>query len=153
MEINWDEEQERIIYPQGTYKVIVDSWTRGESGVKKTPYIMMKTKILDPEEHLDRTLVCFLYLTAPSLWRLQRFVSAAGVQVKGLGKTDDASPQFEAVLNATIGRKMFWHVTEGKDDKGLPKNDIGDFINDLDQEPVKFSNEPDEAASTVAWDG
>ena len=151
MEIDWDSETERIVYPQGTYKVIVDGWDRGVSGVKKTPYIMVKTKILEPEEHLDRTLNTFLYLTAPSLWRLQRFISAAGIQVKGLGKTDDQSPQFEAVLNATIGRKMFWHVTEGKDDKGLPKNDIGDFINDLNEEPIKFSTE-DEVAASVAWD-
>jgi len=151
MIIDWEAEQERVVYPQGTYKVVIDSFDRGESGVKGTPYLLVKTKILEPEEHKDRTLTCFLYLTAPSIWRLQRFVGAAGINAKGLGKTDDTSPQFEAVLNACIGRKMSWYVTETKDDKGMPKNDIGDFINDVDEEEIVVSMD-DGAGANVKWD-
>jgi len=151
MIVDWEAEQERIVYPKGTYKVVVDTWERGESGVKKTPYIMFKTKIMDPEEHAGKTIVTFLYLTEASIWRLQKFVSAAGVDAKPLGKTDDTSPQFESVLNLCIGRKMFWAVTETTDPNGAPKNDIADFVNDLDQEAVQITGNSG-AAPDVDWD-
>lgn len=150
MIVDWEKEQERIVFPQGTYKVVVDTWERGESGVKKTPYIMFKSKIMDPEDYAGKTIVVFLYLTEASIWRLQKFVSAAGVDAKPLGKTDDTSPQFESVLNLCINRKMHWTVTETTDPNGAPKNDIADFVNDLDQEAVQITG--DGAATDVDWD-
>jgi hypothetical protein len=150
MIVDWEAENERFVFPGGTYKIVVDTWERGESGVKKTPYIMYKAKVMDPEEHAGKTIVVFLYLTEASIWRLQKFVSAAGVDAKPLGKTDDTSPQFEQVLNLCIGRKMFWLVNETNDDKGLPKNDIADFVNDLDQEPVQIQGA--DGPPDVDWD-
>jgi hypothetical protein len=152
MIVDWEAENERQVYVAGTYKIVVDSWDRGESGVKKTPYILMKAKIMEPEEKQGNSISVFLYLTQASIWRLQKFVSAAGVDAKPLGKTDDTSPQFEAVLNQCINRKMFWLVTEANDDKGLPKNDIADFVNDLDQEAVQVTSGDDSGATKVKWD-
>ena len=119
---------------------MVDDWDSGESGTKGTPYMLCKCKIVEPDEHKNRGINCFFYLTENAIWRLKKFVAAAGIDPKSLGKTDTTSPEFTKILNACKGRRMFWLVGEGVDDKGVPKNEINDFVNDLDQGPVEMGD-------------
>jgi len=144
MIIDWQEEQERVVYPAGTYKVVISEWESGESSEKKTPYIMFKAKIVDPELHRGRGIVDFCHITEKAIWRLKKFVSAAGVDAKPLGKTDTTSPQFKQIIDSVKGRKMFWLVGEDTDPNGMPRNVITDYVNDLDQEPAQVGDKTPE---------
>jgi len=146
MIIDWEAEQDRMVYPQGTYKVIIDDFEHVTASTG-TEQIRWKAKIVEPEEHKDRTIVDHTALTEKAIWRLQKLVKAAGLEAKSLGKTDTTSPQFEVILNACKGRKMFWAVGEELDNKGLPRNSINDYVNDLDQEPIKVGDD----TTNIAW--
>ena len=148
MIVDWEAEQDRMVYPQGTYKVVIKEFERVTASTG-TEQIRWRAVIVEPEEHKDRTIVDHCALTDKAIWRLQKFVKAAGLDAKTLGKTDTTSPQFDKILHTCVGRKMFWAVSEDVDNKGLPRNNVNDFVNDLDQEPISVGdNTPD-----IAWNG
>ncbi len=150
MIIDWEKEQERMVYPQGTYKVVIDSWERATAKTG-TEQIRWKAKIIEPEEHKDRGIVEHNALTEKAIWRLQKMVSALGVDAKALGKCDTTSPQFEKVLNICVGRNVHWLVAEENDLNGLPRNSIKDYVPDLSQEKIGIEQGAEDGAA-VKWD-
>jgi hypothetical protein len=148
MKINWEDEQERMVYPDGTYKVIIDSFEK-VTAKTGTEQIRWFAKIIEPTEHRDRTIVDHTALTEKALWRLIKFVSACGLDVKALGQMDTSSPEFDMVLQKCKGRSVFWRVSVGKDQNGLPRNEVADFVNDLEQPEVPVAGED---APKVLWD-
>jgi len=148
MIVDWESESERMVYPAGTYKVVIDSFERVTASTG-TEQVRWFAKIVEPLEHKDRTIVDHTAITEKALWRLIKFVSATGVDVKSLGKMDTSSPSFDSVLAKTKGRTMFWRVEEGRDKNNLPRNEIVDFVNDLDQPEISAD---EDAAPKVLWD-
>ena len=148
MIVDWESESDRVVYPTGTYKVIIDNFEKVTAGTGPEQ-IRWFAKIVEPLEHASRTIVDHTALTEKAMWRLIKFISAAGIDVKALGKMDTTSPQFDGVLAQTKGRSMFWRVEEAKNNKGLPSNNVVDFVNDLDQPEPELAAD---AAPKVLWD-
>jgi hypothetical protein len=137
MEMDWGKETPNQVYPEGSYKVRIESFER-KTASTGTPQIMWRARIIEPVEFEGKSIVDYTALTEKALWRVAWLVSACGIKVEKLGKMDVNSNAFNQVLNSCVGRTVYWHVLLGLSNKGAERNEMDDYKKDPDQEPLDF---------------
>lgn len=146
MNMDWGKEvpQGLEVYPEGTYKVRIQDYTRKTAGTG-TLQLMWRARIIEPVEYEGKSIVDYTALTEKSLWKLAWLVSACGIAVEKLGKMTINSPAFNQVLDSCKDRTTYWHVKTGVTPNGKERNEIDDYKKDEDQEPVEFkiTDEPE----------
>jgi hypothetical protein len=140
MIMDWGKESEGgelHVYPEGTYKVSVNSFEKVTASTG-TEQIRWKATILEPVEYVGKPITIHTALTDKSLWRVARLVKACGVDVKSLMKMEVLSPAFMQVLEACCRRTSYWHMIVTPNNKGQERNEVDDFRLDEEQEIVSI---------------
>lgn len=140
MEIDWKAAGgggERIVYPDGTYKVLLTGWQECESKTG-TPQLRFFSDIGEPSEYTGGKLVCHTPLTEAALWRTATLVQGFGISLESLPKMEIGSEAFKRVLDACVGRKAFWVVSKNEQ---YNNNKIEEFVRDESQEEISVSVE------------
>jgi hypothetical protein len=104
MQMNWKDAIEgvNVVYPEGTYRVLVKSWKPTTSKNKGTAGIVWSVGIMEPETFKNKTIFCTTWLVEAALWKLARLVNACGIDVSKMGSMDVGSKEMGAVLANTL---------------------------------------------------
>jgi hypothetical protein len=130
MKMNWKQgDQERIMYPNGTYKVQIDRWeyTEASTGTKQVRWF---GTVVDHEEYEGKSIVAHCPLTEASLWKLATFM-ACHVDVSKLADMEVQSTAWEQVLDMAKGRTMYWRM-EQRTYNGKQSSSPVEFTKDSD---------------------
>lgn len=133
--INWDKESQGgdlTVYPEGTYKVSITGYEQVTASTG-TQQIRWRATILEPTDYINKPITTHTALTDKSLWKIARLVKACGIDMKALGTMEVNSPAFLKVLDRTLRRTTYWHLTVTLDNKGKERNEIDDFKLDSEQ--------------------
>lgn len=142
------------VYPEGTYKVTVDSYERTEAKTG-TKQVRFRASILEPVEHQGRQIVEHCALTDKALWKIANLIHACGIDTAKLPVVETGSPAFDSVLKACIGKKAYWRLVVTKDKSGNDKNDVVNYKLDPDNAVQEISideDAPDFAKKEIKWD-
>ena len=141
--MDWKAEasNEFTLYPAATYKVKIKDWenTNAKTG---TPQIRWKAVIIEPLEFEGKSIVEHTALSDRALWRLAKFVGAAGIELDKLPKMEVGSASFNRTLDSLKDRTMFWKVYVDNY-QGKESNKIDDYLLDPKQELISPSLEDD----------
>jgi hypothetical protein len=117
------------IYPAGTYRCEVTGWEFGESSIKKTKQVRIKTTmVMDKKPYTE-----FIPITDASAWKIGNFIKACGIKLGG--KLDTDSALFQQVLNALVGRTVFITLVH---DLEYNNNKSTGYARDDEQEEEEF---------------
>jgi len=134
--IDWKKEtRQNPIYPNGTYKVKLDSYERVTASTG-TRQIRWRAEIVEPKEHTGRTIIEHTALTEKALWKVANLVYGFGIDTMKLGNMSTESSAFDEVCRACKGRTAYWRNEQGTDLKGNPKNEIVEFRRDEEQPEI-----------------
>lgn len=113
-----DECEKPVAVPQGSYIMSIVGYTTGESRQKKTPYVEIETKIVAPREDVDmdeyakvknpqeRSFKTPFYITEDSLYRLEEFLSKAGLPTAGRSFTEILAEMAGAQIVGIVSHRM-----------------------------------------------
>jgi hypothetical protein len=126
--MDWEKEAQReyIVYPEGTYKLQVDSWEEVIASTG-TPQIRWHLVIRMPEKYVGKKVTEHTPLTEKALWRLATFVKACGIDLSKLGKMETQTPVFYKVLDACKNRHLWVRLSVGVTPNGKQKNNFEDY--------------------------
>lgn len=131
-------------YPDGTYKVQIESWEECVSKNKGTPQVKWVGKVRQANDpaHEGGSISCFTPLTSASLWKIANLVQACGIDLSGCGKMDTQGQAFKDVLDSCIHRTTYWTVQYDEEHKN---NKIEEFAIDEDQPMIAPKQTADDA--------
>jgi len=137
--MNWEKESQKQnpIYPEGTYKVKISKVERVTASTG-TPQLRWYASILDPAEHVGRSMVVHTPLTEKALWKVASLIHGCSVNTAKLSNMDTSSELFDKVCKTCVGRNSFWRNVPSADNKGNPRNDIIQFLQDTNQDIIDF---------------
>ena len=145
MKMDWKKESENnvgMLYPEGTYKVRVDSYEH-VIATTGTPQIRWKCIIEAPDQYKGKRMTEHNALTEKALWKVANFVKACGLNVDALGTAEVGSIAFNKVLDNCKGRTLYMHVTIGIGRNEKRRNEIDDYQPDTEQDAAQMQ-EPTE---------
>ena len=129
--------------PAGTYKVQIKKWERGESSNKKTPQISWTAGIVggdyDGQNLWERN-----FITEKSFFRCSNLLAACGLVFPD--GVDSESSYFKLLCDSAIGRTTYWRIEEREYD-GKLSNEVKDYAQDPEQEPIEVEDE----SAAPAW--
>lgn len=143
---NWKEAAEGQFptYPEGTYKVELTKWSQFEAKTeKKTTMLSWVGKILEPKEISGeqgtiviegKPISAAIPCTESTFFRVAQWVRDCGFILDDLPNVEVNTPAFFAVLNACVGRTMYWVM---KTTPGRDKPVLAEAFPDSEQEFVK----------------
>ena len=143
MQMNWKDAIEgvNVVYPEGTYRVLVKSWKPTTSKNKGTAGIVWSVGIMEPETFKNKTIFCTTWLVEAALWKLARLVNACGIDVSKMGSMDVGSKEMGAVLNMCIQKTTYWRLGVRTLDNGSEQNEVLDFQPDAEQAITEEASE------------
>jgi hypothetical protein len=138
------------ILPANTYLVEITAWKR-EKSKTGNDMIRFDGRVVKPANFEGKSLVDYITITETAIWRLKAFIANAlnlasnGVK---LPKMDTNSSEFENILNACKGRKMFWTVIvdtyDGKEkNKTAQKDPYGEWAKNAPFSVESIEDVPD----------
>lgn len=148
--MDWEQEGSAgfTIYPEGTYKVRINTWERVTAGTG-TKQIRWHGQILAPKQFINGPITEHTPLTEKSLWRCARLVQSCGIDLKRLGRMDTDSAAFAKALDMCKGKTTYWHLTVGATPKGARRNEIDDYQRDTEAITPDDENIPDNTGEEV----
>ena len=140
MRMSWKKEdrEERIVYPEGSYKVSISRWeyVKATTGTDQIRWYAT----IEDGEYDGKTMLTHCALTENSLWKLVNFV-ACHVDTSTLADMEVRSQAWEEVLDKCKNRTMYWRLEVGANPKtGKKRNDVVEFRTDNDQ-PIVSTQE------------
>ena len=124
--------------PAGTYKVQIKKYEHGHSSKQGTPQLTWTAGIVggdyDGQSLWERNI-----MVETSAWRCSNLLGACGLVFPAGVDTDSA--YFNLLCQAAIGRITFWRVEEKTLESGQVVNEVKDYAQDPDQEPVEVQDE------------
>jgi len=143
MEMNWKEAVEgvKVVYPAGTYRVLIKSWKPTTSKKKGTAGIVWSAGIVEPETFKNKTVFCTTWLVETALWKVARLVNACGIDVSKMGNMEVGGREMGAVLNMCIGKKTYWRLGIATLDNGSENNEVLDFQPDAEEVQTEMASE------------
>ena len=79
-----------------------------------------------------------------SIWRVSNLLGSCGI-VFPVG-VDTDSPYFELLCKSAIGRTAYWRVEEKTLESGMMVNEVKDYAEDEEQEPIEVKDESEAPA-------
>ena len=119
------------LLPAATYCVEITDYKKDRNLKSSNEQIMFSAKVVTPKDYAGKSLVDFITITEASVWRIKAFLIAC-LNTNELPKVDTTSLEFDGLLNACKGRRMYWDVIidnyNGKDkNKTHSKNPYGEY--------------------------
>jgi hypothetical protein len=137
LHVDWTKANSNIeLYPAGTYKVCITRWeyVTAKTGSKQIRWV---AEIEEPTEFATKPILDHCVLSENTTWKLANFVSSCGINTNKLPITEVGSPSFERILDACVGRSMYWNLNV-ETYQGINRNKVQEYLRDEKQPPLEI---------------
>ena len=124
---DWSTGSSFEVLPANTYLVEITGWKRDRNKNSGNENVRFDGKVCTPKNFDGKPLADFITLTEKAVWRIKAFLLACLKPEGELPAMDTNGAEFENLLNACLGRKMYWNTIveeyNGKDSNKTAQND------------------------------